>query len=68
MDILNSISVIDKYVVSKSANYTSCYDSLKIKDIEISFDDTYLDKRNLDVSYNVVNKKHFDKHLVKYAN
>ena len=38
LDIINSISVIEKYVVSKSANYSHDYDDIRVKDIVSDID------------------------------
>ena len=38
LDILNSIDIIDKYVVNKEANYTHDYDTIKLKEIKINYE------------------------------
>jgi len=65
LDILNSVSVIDKYVVSKSANYTHEYDQVRLKDISFSKSDEVIDKVDLGISYKKVNNNRFSKEVNK---
>ena len=65
LDILNSLGILDKYIVSKDANYTDEYDNLKIKDIDEEVCDMDLIKKDIDVSYNIISNKHFSKENVK---
>jgi len=61
LDIISSISVIQKYVVNKSANYTKEYDETRIKDIGGSGEGQIIEKRKLDINYDVILNKHFSK-------
>ena len=61
LDILNSIDVIRKYVVEKSANYTHEYDDTIIKEITLDKDVEKFDKRKIQLDYNVIQKKQFSK-------
>ena len=59
LDIINSISCINKYVIDKCADYTHEYDDIKIRNIT-SFDNKEkIEKRDIGVEYNLVSKKHF---------
>lgn len=62
LDILNSISIIDKYVVNKEANYSKLYDSISIRElIKNNSEKIIMDKKNLQIKYNKVSKNHFSK-------
>ncbi|MGN1357805.1 MAG: UvrD-helicase domain-containing protein [Bacilli bacterium] len=62
LDILNSISVIDKYVVSKEAEYTHDYDLVMTKDLTSLNETTkIIKKKEIDISYKPVEKLHFSK-------
>ena len=61
LDILNSISVIDKYVVNKSTNYTHDYLKIKLKDIEEIKSDIIIKNRRINLNYELLENKHFSK-------
>ena len=61
LDILNSIDVIDKYVVNKEANYTHDYDIIKLKEITKHTDGEVIDKKEIKINYEVGENKHFSK-------
>lgn len=65
LDILNSISVIDKYMVDKKAHYTHSYDDVRTKDLANFKCDIVLNKREIDVEYNTVDNLHFSKETNK---
>ena len=66
LDILNSISVIDKYVVNKSANYTHDYLKIKLKDIKESKSNVIIDNRKINLNYELLENKHFSKDNNKF--
>ena len=61
LDILNSISIIDKYVTNKEANYTHDYNKLSLKEINKLESNIIIDKKELDVTYHKLDNKHFSK-------
>lgn len=61
LDILNSIDIIDKYVVNKEANYTHDYDIIKLKEITKHTDGEVIDKKEIKINYEVSENKHFSK-------
>ncbi len=66
LDILNSVSVIDKYVVPKEANYTHDYDNYK--NIELNnkkCNDFKMEKRQNIIEITSIEEKHFSKNDVK---
>lgn len=65
LDILNSINVIDKYVVLKEANYSHDYDNVKVKDIVASNDNNFVDKKEIKLNYDIVTNKHYSKEVKK---
>ena len=65
LDILNSISVISKYVVPKSANYSHDYDFVKVKDIAKTNLNKVISKKEINLNYDIVENKHFSKEVKK---
>jgi ATP-dependent helicase/nuclease subunit A len=61
LDILNSIDVIRKYVTLKSAKYTHEYDDTKIKEITLDKATEKVEKRNIQLEYNLIQKMQFSK-------
>ena len=62
LDILNSISVIDKYVVPKEAEYTHDYDLIMTKDLTSLGEPTeIIKKKEIYISYKPIEKLHFSK-------
>lgn len=61
LDILNSVSVIDKYIVNKSANYTHDYLKIKLKDINQCNSTKIIDNRRINLNYELLENKHFSK-------
>jgi len=68
LDILNSIDVIRKYVVNKSANYTHEYDDTKMKEITLVNDDVKIEKRKIQLDFNVIEKMQFSKKIKELIN
>jgi len=63
LDIINSISVIEKYIVSKSANYSHDYDDIRVKDITSDNSEDKLEKKKIELEYDIVENKHFSKKI-----
>ena len=64
LDILNSISVIDKYIVEKSANYSHEYDDTRVKNIDVEKSGNIIDKKKIEIEYDdVVDNKKFSKEI-----
>ena len=61
LDILNSISIIDKYVKDIEGNYTHKYDEVILKDINNKDSNILINKKNIDIEYNTISKEHFSK-------
>lgn len=61
LDILNSVNVIDKYVVNKSAKYTKDYDETKIMNIDVEYNDEIIEKKEINLNYDIILNKHFSK-------
>jgi len=61
IDILNSIDVIDKYIVNKSAKYTHEYDKINLKELNIENKDEILEKRTITTNYIKTENKRFSK-------
>ena len=61
LDIISSINVIDKYVVEKSADYTHDYDNIRIKDIDASNEKKVIEKKKINLDYEIITNKHFSK-------
>ena len=65
LDILNSVTVIDKYMVDKEANYTHMYDEVRTKDLAGFKSDMVIDKREVNIEYNTIDNLHFSKETNK---
>ena len=65
LDIINSVSILRKYVVNKSANYSHDYDDTRIKNIELPKENLSIEKRKINLDYNVLSNKHFSKEVKK---
>jgi len=65
LDILNSISIIDKYVIEKKANYTHDYDFVKFKNIDSNKSDLIINNKEINIQYNKLKNKHFSKENIK---
>ena len=65
LDIISSISVIDKYVINKSADYTHEYDDTKIKEIDNVDRNFIVEKKEIELDYDIVLNKHFSKETKK---
>ena len=65
LDILNSISVIDKYVINKEANYTHEYDEINLKEIKNDKSSVVISKKEINLEYIPLDKKHFSKNTNK---
>ncbi|MBQ2873162.1 MAG: UvrD-helicase domain-containing protein [Bacilli bacterium] len=61
LDIINSLDVISKYVINKEAEYTKEYDNIKIKNIDSSNSGIVIDKKKIEINYDVSLNKHFSK-------
>ena len=68
LDILNSIGVIDKYVVTKEGKYTHEYNKIIIKDMINSDSNIVIEKKKVNISYNELSNKHFSKENNKLIN
>jgi len=65
LDIISSISVIDKYIVDKTANYTHDYDNTKIKEIISSDNVRFINKKRIELDYDIIERKHYSKEVKK---
>lgn len=65
LDILNSVEVIKKYITPVSANYTHDYDDTKIKEITSNNDYITVEKKEINLDYNIIENKHFSKEVKK---
>lgn len=65
LDIINSISVVDKYIVPACADYSHDYDDTRVKDIESGASDEKIEKRKINLDYDIVLDKHFSKEVKK---
>ena len=65
LDILNSVTVIDKYMVDKEANYTHMYDEVRTKDLAGFKSDMVIDKLEVNIEYNTIDNLHFSKETNK---
>ena len=66
LDILNSIDVIDKYIVDKSANYSHEYDDTRIKNIDDISCNHIIEKKKIELDYtDIINNKKFSKEIKK---
>ena len=61
LDILNSLKLIDKYVINKSANYSDNYKKNIIRNISKEVSDIRIIDKNIDISYKRINNEHFSK-------
>jgi len=61
LDIISSVSVIDKYIIDKSALYTHEYDDTRIKDIDGVLDSEIVQKKEIKLNYDLRLNKHFSK-------
>lgn len=61
LDILNSLTVIDKYVIDKEAKYTHKYDEINLKEITHEKSDVVLIKKEINLPEERLLKKHFSK-------
>ena len=68
LDIISSISVIDKYVVKKEAKYTHDYDIISSKEINSTKNNKIINKQILNIEYKELNAKHYSKESNKLMN
>lgn len=61
LDILNSLTVIDKYVIDKEAKYTHKYDEINLKEITHEKSNVVLIKKEINLPEERLLKKHFSK-------
>ena len=61
LDILNSLKVIDKYIVNKEANYTHDYDKVKLKDIIKVNNNDKITKKMINLTYSEIGKEKYSK-------
>lgn len=61
LDILNSVKVIDKYIVNKEANYTHDYELAKNIKVENQKCEYQFEKRQNRVNFNEITRQHFSK-------
>ena len=61
LDILNSIKVIDKYIVNKDAVCTHDYHKITLKEINKSKSNVKIEKRRVNVDHQKLDNKHFSK-------
>ena len=61
LDILNSLSVIKKYVVAKEANYTKDYLKIKSREISHNKNSKIITKKSINIAYKQLENKHFSK-------
>lgn len=65
LDILNSISVIDKYVKDVFCEYEKDYDNIRLKEIENDKTNIVIQERVNKINYQIINNKHFSKETNK---
>lgn len=61
LDILNSVKVIDKYIIDKDVIVNKDYDKVILKDITPEDSNIILNKKQLDIKYEVKENSHFSK-------
>lgn len=61
LDILNSINIINKYIIDKSANYTDKYKKIVIKDIIKEESNYKIENKKINIDYELLENKHFSK-------
>ena len=65
LDILNSISVIDKYVKDVFCECEKDYDNIRLKEIENDKTNIVIQERVNKINYQIINNKHFSKETNK---
>jgi len=65
LDILNSINVIDKYVINKEATYTHDYELSKSISLEEQQSNYIMEKRQNEINYTPIEQQHFSKEINK---
>ena len=61
LDILNSIKVIDKYIINKDVLVDKKYDKIMMKEITTDKSDIVIDKRKIEIEYKRIENSHFSK-------
>ena len=65
LDILNSISIINKYIINKNANYSEDYKKTIIKNISKDNSNISIINKKIDINYTTLENKHFSKEQSK---
>jgi len=65
LDILNSVSIISKYVIAKEANYTHEYEHIKSISFSLENNNNKMEKRVNQINYQLLEHKHFSKTNLK---
>ena len=65
LDILNSVKVIDKYVIDKDIECSHDYNKIILKDIDDNDSDLVIEKKEINIDYQKIENKHFSKNSIK---
>ena len=65
LDILNSVKVIDKYVIDKDIECSHDYNKIILKDIDDNDSDSVIEKKEINIDYQKIENKHFSKNSIK---
>ena len=68
LDILNSIEVIDKYVINKIAICTHDYNKIILKQIADDNNNVIINKKEIDIAYHKLDNRHFSKNNISIMN
>ena len=63
LDILNSITVTDKYITNKDVTYNKNYQNINIKHLEDEKDDFIIENKHNNIEYNPIEKEHISKKI-----
>ena len=65
LDILNSVKVIDKYVIDKDIECSHDYNKIILKDIDDNDSNSVIEKKKINIDYEKIKNKHFSKNNIK---
>ena len=68
LDILKSINLINKYIVSKESNYSKEYDKITLRDLKNNKCNSIIKKKNININYELINNLKFSKESNKLLN
>jgi len=63
LDILNSIDVIDQYIIDKDIKYNKNYHNIAIKELKDNDNNTIIEKKHNNLKYEKITSNHYSKEI-----